>query len=154
MTLPITIEELETRHSELGALIEKFKQQRSGSSLSIPGAIIGLNPGEVFAGLVVNDEGTQAHYLILLPACPGKKLSWPDAMAWAEKEGGALPTRREQPILFANAKKHFEADWYWSSETHEKDASYAWYQDFSNGYQGNYHKSYEGRAVAVRRVPL
>jgi len=74
------------------------------------------------------------------------------ALEWAEAEGGALPTRQEQALLFANCKPHLQPGWHWSCEEHESDASYAWLCNFDDGDQGDGLKSYEGGAVAVRRV--
>jgi hypothetical protein len=89
---------------------------------------------------------------VLLPA-RGEKLTWDQAVEFASNAGGELPTRREQSLLFANLKQHFEATWYWSAEVYESDGSYAWYQGFGYGTQDDDRKSSEGRAVAVRRLP-
>ena len=62
--------------------------------------------------------------------------------------------RREQSLLYANLKSEFEEAWYWSCEEHASDGSYAWGQSFYFGSQSITHKSYEGRARAVRRLPL
>jgi hypothetical protein len=45
-----------------------------------------------------------------------------------------------------------EPEWHWSSESHENDASFAWGCTFDDGTQSYGRKSYEGSAVAVRRV--
>ena len=42
--------------------------------------------------------------------------------------------------------------WHWSST--QAGPSNAWSQGFSGGYQLYYHRSYEGRARAVRRLPI
>jgi hypothetical protein len=89
---------------------------------------------------------------VLLPA-RGEKLTWDQAVEFASNAGGELPTRREQSLLFANLKQHFEATWYWSAEVYESDGSCAWCQDFFIGGQDVSHESSEGRAVAVRRLP-
>jgi len=47
----------------------------------------------------------------------------------------------------------FDPAWYWSSTQHASDSDYAWGQNFVNGNQ-DISKSYEGRARAVRRLPL
>lgn len=41
-----------------------------------------------------------------------------------------------------------------SAEPHETDGSVAWNQDFASGFQLDSHKSYKGRARAVRTVPI
>ncbi|MDE1919002.1 MAG: DUF1566 domain-containing protein, partial [Sphingomonadales bacterium] len=76
---------------------------------------------------------------------------WNDAMEWAKSVGGELPSRRELALLLANCRDHMEKDdWQWSRDTHESDASDAWFCNFGYGV-GYTRKSYEGRARAVRR---
>lgn len=105
----------------------------------------------IFAGLTTDKAGV--HYAVaLLPDRSDKRLTWKKAIAWAEKLEAVLPNRPVSALLFANVKDHVEADWYWTSE--EFDGSYAWLQYFSYGYQYGTHKSYEGRAVAVRLIQL
>ena len=111
---------------------------------------IELQAGERYAGVLLHEDGTPSHHVVLLPGA-AEEVTWQAAKDWAADAGGELPTRREQALLFANAKTAFEEKWYWSGEEHE-DGSYAWFQSFSYGYQGSNRKSYEGRARAVRRV--
>ena len=118
--------------------------------LAIAAASIELAAGEIYAGLVLDDDGKPSHHLVLLPG-DAKNVTWQAAIDWAATVGGELPTRREQSLLFANAKQHIEPAWYWSAESHS-NASYAWGQSFSNGDQYGYRKSYEERARAVRRI--
>lgn len=109
-----------------------------------------LNPGEVNAGLLMQD-GLPQHWVILLPG-DAEDINFADAIAWAKGQGGALPTRAEQSLLFANCRAHFQQDWYWSGE--EYSAGGAWYQDFNTGDQDDCHESYELRARAIRRVAV
>ncbi len=109
-----------------------------------------LRRGERYAGVLLNEDGTPSHHLVLLPG-DAEDVTWQAALDWAKQAGGELPSRREQSLLFANAKSAFEEAWYWSGEAHE-NGSCAWYQDFYYGIQNDLHKSYEGRARAVRRV--
>jgi hypothetical protein len=44
--------------------------------------------------------------------------------------------------------------WYWSSTQHASDPSDAWGQDFDDGSQLCNHTSNQGRARAVRRLPI
>ena len=111
---------------------------------------IELQPGERYAGLLLNEDGTPSHHVVLRPG-DVDDLTWPAAVEWAKQAGGELPSRREQSLLFANAKSAFEEAWYWSGEEHE-NGSYAWHQDFNYGDQYDDRKSFEGRARAVRRV--
>jgi len=111
-----------------------------------------------FQGLTTAKNGT--HYaVLLLEAQPDARLDWQKAKAWAQGIGGELPTRPVASMLYANAKAQFEESWYWTSDElkddtgDEEDASYAWHCYFYGGYVYN-HKSYEGRARAVRLIPL
>ena len=108
-----------------------------------------LAEGETYAGLILNEDGTPSHHLVLLPG--ETEATWADAKAWATKAGGELPTRREQSLLFANAKAGFKARWYWSSEKHE-NGSYAWFQYFDDGDQLTDHVGHGNCARAVRRL--
>ena len=111
-----------------------------------------LQPGERYAGLLLNPDGSPSHHLVLLAATPDKRLDWHAAKAWAEAAGVDLPTRHEQSLLFANCRDAFEAAWYWSGEAYEGDGAYAWFQYFGYGLQSFSRTSYEGRVRAVRRV--
>ncbi len=105
----------------------------------------------IFAGLTTDQAGV--HYaIVLLPDRSDKRLTWKQAMAWAETLEAVLPTRPVSALLFANVKNHVEADWYWTSE--EFDGSSAWGQYCTYGRQNTLPKSYEGRAVAVRLIQL
>jgi hypothetical protein len=149
----ITLEAVQAKQTELAEMINELLVRAAAPTLlSIPAVTIELRPGERYAGAVLDADGNVMHHLVLLAAKPEEDLSWQAAMNWAKSVGGELPTRQEQALLFANCKAQFEARWHWSSETHEKDASYAWGCYFYYGSQGSIHKSYEGCARAVRRA--
>jgi len=123
-------------------------------TISIPAAQITLVDGELYAGLILNEDGTPGHHLVLLPG-DHEDTEWNAAVEWAKSINGELPTRREQSLLFANCKQHFEEDWYWSGELYASDASFAWCQYFSYGYQSyGVPINYQCRARAVRRLPI
>jgi len=108
--------------------------------------------GGIYAGRTEVD-GKPAR-LILMPG-EAVDVSWPQAVDWAMlTAAGSLPTREEQRILFDNLKSEFHPTWYWSGEQHASNPSYAWGQGFDDGYQDYFHKSDEGRARAVRRLPI
>ena len=109
--------------------------------------------GDVFAGITTRPDGTHCA-VVLLGAKPSKRLDWKAAMAWAAEQGAELPARPVSALLFANARDHFEKDWYWTCEAHEHDGSCAWDQYFDFGGQYLSRKSYEGRARAVRLIPI
>ena len=149
---PITIKELEIRHAELGKLIESIKAAPP-ATLHIQGAHIELRQGERYAGLILNDQGKPSHHLVLLPG-EAEDKTWEQALAWAAEQGGELPTRAEQSLLFANLKGEFQDAYYWSGQAHETNSSWAWFQYFTDGYQYYGPKDYEFRARAVRRLVI
>lgn len=118
---------------------------------TVNAAVIDLQPGERYAGLVLTPDGGTSHHLILLPGT-AEKVTWNKAKTWAASVGGELPSRQGQALLYANLKDQFEPGWYWSAE--EFNRSYAWDQNFDSGYQGNSRKSYEGSARTVRLIPV
>jgi len=122
-------------------------------TISIPAAQITLADEELYAGIILNDDGTPSHHLVLLPG-DHEDTEWNAAVEWAKSINGELPTRREQSLLFANCKQHFEKDWYWSNTLHASDASYAWCQGFYGGSQNYDHVDGQCRARAVRRLPI
>ena len=146
----MNIETIKAKQAELEKLIEQFQAQTT--VIEIKERTIKLHPGEHYAGAVLDAEGNHMHDLILLPQRHGERVNWKAALEWAEEVGGALPTRQEQALIFANCKPHLEGVYHWSCEEHKVNDSYAWACSFDNCYQGNYHKSTELSAVAVRRV--
>ena len=105
-----------------------------------------LKEGEIYVGRI-NDT-----HVILLPG-DNDDANWQDALDWAKSLGGDLPNRIEQIMLWADHKSQFKEDWYWSSETYERNSAFSWYQGFTDGVQYYTHKSYSNcRARAVRRV--
>lgn len=115
--------------------------------------------GGIYAGVARGVNGANDHYLIVADT-DRASVNWKDAKAWAaglEIDGNrdfTLPTCKEQALLFANAADLFEPAWYWSSEQHASDASYAWVQLFGYGNQDFSHQSNEYRARAVRRIKI
>lgn len=120
--------------------------------LTVPAATIELQPGERYAGAVLDAEGHVLHHTILLPARPEGPAPWQAQMDWAASIGGDLPSPREQSLLFANCRESLPGTWCWSNETCASSASYAWHCYFDNGIQDYDHKSFPGSAVAVRRL--
>lgn len=106
--------------------------------------------GGTFAGITTKPDG--AHYAVFLLPEQGENLTWQQALAWADEQGGELPTRTVASMLFANAKDKLKPEWHWTSEAY--NASHAWYCYFYYGYVDGYLKSDEGCAVAVRCIPI
>ena len=118
---------------------------------TIPAAIGAAFAGGIYAGISRGVDGGPDQHLVLLPG-EAEDVNWEAAGAFAADAGGELPTRAEQALLFANLKDQFQRDWYWSSE--QAGPSLAWSQGFYNGSQHYDLRSYEGRARAVRRLPI
>ena len=109
--------------------------------------------GGIFCGVTTLKDGRHAA-VILLHNKAQEHMRWDRATKWAAESGGQLPSRPVAALLYANAKDLIDPSWHWSSEEHESDGSCAWNQYFDNGFQDSLHKSYEGRARAVRLIQL
>lgn len=124
--------------------------------------------GGIYAGEIRGENGAPNHHLILLDQPEPAAMPWQKAMDWAAGlkthyapgfkvhvfSDWALPTRREQRLLFVNAREHFQEAWYWSGEQHAANSLNAWVQGFGNGNQDNHWKDDEYRVLAVRRVVI
>jgi hypothetical protein len=110
-----------------------------------------LADGEKYAGLV-HEDGAWKHLILLAGNLDA--ATWDKAMAWAGEQGGALPTRFEQAILYGNLRDEFKRDWYWSGTQFAGGDAWAWSQTFVNGYQYYDDKADKLRARAVRRVAI
>jgi hypothetical protein len=130
----------------MAALDLAYTAERADSSAF---AIPSLNEGEHYAGLLLSDDGTPMHHLVLLPGDEAA-VTWNEAQDFAARIGGELPTRREQSLLFANVPQHFERTTYWSGEQYS--AHNAWTQGFAGGGQGYWGKDGKLRARVVRRL--
>ena len=111
-----------------------------------------LNEGEIYAGAIIQPDGT-GHHIILLDG-DNDDADWNAQMEWAKSIGGDLPDRVEQALLFKHLKDRFKETWYWSSTQHAANADYAWCQDVDDGVQSYGGKDDELRARAVRRLAI
>ena len=116
-----------------------------------PGAIGSAFAGGMYAGIIRGADGRPDEHLVLLDG-DTDGVTWDAACAWAAAKGATLPTRAEQRLLMANLPDQFQKRYYWSSE--QAGPSTAWLQYFNGGYQLYNYRSYEGRARAVRRLPI
>jgi len=158
MTMTITLESIKAEQTRLAELIATFEAQADQpESIHFPELLIELQPGERYAGMILGKDGDPSYHLVLLPG-QQDDITWEKAMEWAAKQGGDyasnLPTRREQSLLFSNLKEEFEDSYYWSCEHSQSESSWAWSQYFYYGRQDHYHKRYELRARAVRRLVI
>ncbi|HDR9026909.1 TPA: DUF1566 domain-containing protein [Burkholderia vietnamiensis] len=136
-------------HARINAMIDELKKLPRATEYRVDAVTIPLAAGERCAGPILDEDGALTHYLILLPG-EAEDVMWDQAREWAERQGGELPSRREQSLLFTNLQGEFESAWYWSSEEAE-NSGWAWYQSFHFGYQHNGRQSNQLRARAVRR---
>ena len=120
------------------------------AAISLP-AIGAAFSGGIFAGITLHED--KLHALVLLPD-DGEDMEWPDALEWAAKRDGVLPSRIDMLILFKNLRAQFKKDWYWTSEENPVYADYAFIQLFGYGDQGYGRKGNDYRARAVRRVAI
>lgn len=103
----------------------------------------------IFRGITTKKDGTHCA-VIRLPG-KGEDLNWSKAKAWAEDQGGELPSKAVGALLASN--EELEPDWHWTHEDYVGDSSCAW--DFhSDGYTGTVLKSAAGGALAVRLIPI
>ena len=123
-------------------------------TINLPAATIELHPGEQYAGLVLKDDGTPSHHLVLMAERPDSRLTWESAKYWAAKVGGALPTRIEAPLIFAHCRSHITPEWHWLGESYVCDGAYAWACHFDTSNQIGIYKSSDSYAVAIRRIPI
>jgi hypothetical protein len=146
----VTLEQIQSEHDRIGALIERFKTQAIATEYRIDAATIPLAAGERLAGPIFNEDGSLDYYLIKLPD-EAVNLEWNEAQEYATGRGAMAPTLRELALMRTNLRDAFAPEAYWSCEAHESNSAYAWCQYFDGGYQGYYHESAALRAVAVRR---
>lgn len=112
--------------------------------------------GGIYVGIAAAEGDIPAGHLVLLADKPTSRLPWAKAVDWAKQlgNGAHVPTRFESALLYANVRDKLDtSNWHWTSTEHS-NASYAWSCIFTCGYQGNDLKSYDGCAVAVRRLDL
>jgi len=64
------------------------------------------------------------------------------------------PAQTLADVFQAGGAEAFEGEWYWSSTQRASNSDFAWSQYFSHGTQSFFLKSHEGRARAVRRLPI
>jgi len=147
---PITIEAIEQKQTELGALIQKFKDQSQVKVIKIEGRIIELLPVERYAGAKLDDHGNHLHDVIVLAARSDDSHNFDGAQQWAKSVGGDAPSPEECALIKANCPDVLTR-WIWTNKTHAENASSAW--DFGSG--GDTYvssKSAAGGALAVRRA--
>src|ERR1700740_1942939 len=101
--MTITLESIQAEHSRIGELIAAFRAQPQTSEYHVDAVTIPLAAGERVAGPVLDADGALQHYLILLPG-EAESVNFEAANSWAAEQGGLLPNKQEQALLYANLK--------------------------------------------------
>lgn len=140
--------------------IEKVRAPRplefaTGSIGALAVRAIGKTYAEgTYMGVVRGEAGEPDYELFDLGEA-SERMPWKEALEWAKAQGGDLPNRRDQAVLFGNrGEGQFQREWYWSNTQYEGASVFAWIQDFDDGTQYFAPKSHGCRARAVRRVPI
>lgn len=119
---------------------------------------VDVEQGGIYAGLC-RGVGHAPDYHLFVFGEDKDPLKWQEAVDWANDircaghSDYALPTRKEQAVLFGNVPELFQEKYYWSCETASAPA-YAWCQRFFYGTQSYCWKDGSSRARAVRRKYL
>jgi hypothetical protein len=146
----VTLELVQAKQTELAALIEKLA--RSSLTVRIPAVEIVLQPGEWYAGAVLNEDGSVKHHIVVA-AVSESKLDYEDAQTFARDRGLSAPTRQETRLIVANKYERLASlSWIWTCEPYEGNDECAWDCYLYDGGVSNDVRSAEGGAVAVRRV--
>lgn len=81
-------------------------------------------------------------------------LAWHEAIAWARRHGGALPTRAEAELLRANVPALLPSEVWTSEDEGTGDAGKAWVDNFQENEWLECPKEAPAEVVAIKRVPL
>ena len=139
---------LQTIDKKVTSILTRLPKAAVAAKIRLPD----LKKGEVYVGGTIGPDGRITHTILL----PGEKadVDWNDALAWAKTQGGDLPNRIEQAMLWAHHRKLFQERAYWSNEQCAHVSAYAWLQIFGYGTQGYWRKGIKYMARAVRRVTI
>lgn len=124
--------------------------------------------GGIYCGRLIGDDD-RVYALVVARRAQGEfsGVTWNSATLKAaaldleDFADWTLPNRMEALAIFQRlhpalkgSDDAFAEEVYWTSEQHASYSGSAWCQDFSDGYQGSYHKASSYRARAVRRVVI
>ena len=149
--MSITLQDIESKQDELLALIASFKQQSQTTTLRIPAVELELQPGEWYAGALLNEDGSVKHHTIVAKISNDGN-DYTAAQAMAADAGLSAPTFQEARLIVAHRYGRLAGmSWFWLCEPHSNSAC-AWLCDLGGGNVGYISRSAGGGAVAVRRV--
>jgi len=122
----------------------------------------GEHKGEIYGGILPSDNPLLVAKPIWFLAAP-KAMDHFKAAAWAEGQGGSLPTKKQGNYLTTlkgkggafteifNSGNSFPAGYVWLAELGNYGRDYAWCQRLSDGDQTNYYRNLELPVLCVRR---
>jgi hypothetical protein len=118
----------------------------------------GKHKGEIYGGIYPADN--KPIWFSVAPAL----IDHFEAVAWAESQGGALPTKEQGKYLATlkgkgsafneifNRSNSIPYGYIWLAEPRTYDSHFAWCQRLSDGDQGDYgFRNYEMPALCVKR---
>ena len=110
-----------------------------------------LKKGEIYVGAIMTND--RPEHLVLLPG-EHTGATHAQALEWAAKQDGELPSRAAALMLFERQKNQFQPDIYWTSQPYERCSGCAWTQVFNPGSQDYWLTDGKLRARAVRRIVI
>ena len=112
-----------------------------------PDVSLVLQPGERYAGIVLDAEEDPDYHLILTGDFKNR-VTWRKAIDWASENGGALPNERDALMLCAN----FPFDFHGGGTCFIDDAEAHKVYDFGTRKARKVKQSTTGTALRVRRI--
>lgn len=122
------------------------------TGLYLPAVTLTLQPGEWYAGAVINPDGLIKHHVIAAGMrLNTARLTFGKAQKWAADSGLSAPTCQEARLIVAHhAGRLDDLLWFWTCEEHS--SAFAWNCYLDDGDVFYDTRSAQGGAVAVRRV--
>lgn len=110
--------------------------------------------GGTYIGIAPAEGNLPARHLVILDIEPSTKLTWANAVQWAQTHGNGarLPTQLEALFAFTTAKAAFKPELHWTLTQY--DRYYAFSQSFEGGFSLWYSEGYELRVRACRGLAL
>ena len=122
------------------------------TGLYLPAVTLTLQPGEWYAGAVINPDGLIKHHVIAAGMrLNTARLTFGKAQKWAADSGLSAPTCQEARLIVAHhAGRLDDLLWFWTCEEHS--SACAWNCFLNLGLVIYLDRSAAGGAVAVHRV--
>jgi len=110
--------------------------------------------GGTYIGIAPAEGNLPARHLVVLDIEPSTKLTWANAVQWAQTHGNGarLPTQLEALFAFTTAKAAFKPEWHWTLTQNDRGGAFC--QSFEGGYSSWGGKECELRVRACRGLAL